>query len=231
MKMIKILMVLVIAAGLLGAGGEQPQPTPPVPQGKFSNFAILIDHSNEMNVNYKEQSKNFIAREVAGRMLNNIAKTGLPLNGAIYMYGIMAAENENRVLKVQRWKQFNLDEFKLALDKCEPQNGPSTLSQALRKLRSDITSEEKIGGWVAVFVLSAGNLSDIDDYEERAKELKQAYPNLCIYTIQIGPNEKGADNLDKVVKKGKCGWAVNADSLTTGLEVENYIRSIMLEQR
>jgi hypothetical protein len=227
MKVRNLLGTLVIAGLVLGVahnGVTQQQ------NRVFKNFVILIDQSSDMNVNYMEKSKNFVARDVAKRLLNNLAAMKKPVQGAIYEYGIQAADNENRVLRVEGWKDINkhATEFQLGVDKCQPQTGPSVLSVALRKLLHDMQNEPVVG-WTAVFILSAGNFTDVEkkaDVEDRAKELKQSHPELCIYTIQIGPNDKGQDTLEGITSKGKCGYHVNADSLSTGLETQNYITGI-----
>ena len=227
MKIMKLMGILVLAGLVLGVahnGVTQQQ------QRDFKNFAILIDQSSDMNINYMEKSKNFVARDVAKRLVNNLAALKRPIQGAIYEYGIQAKDNENRVLRVEGWKDISkhTEEFLLGVDKCQPQTGPSVLSVALRKLLHDMQNEPVVG-WTAVFILSAGNFTDVEkksDVEDRAKELKQSHPELCIYTIQIGPNDKGQDTLQAITEKGKCGYHVNADSLSTGLETQNYITAI-----
>ncbi len=218
MKILKTGLILVVAAMVLcgPAIGHS---------AGYKNFAILIDQSNEMHVNHNNKSKNFRARETAEKLLIHIAEVGVPLKGAIYMYGIQAAETENRVHKVQRWTPFELGAFKLGLGKVDKQYGPSTLSVALRKLSDDM-GHDGITGPTAVFVISGGNLSDVDSAENRAKELKQAHPDVCIYTILIGKSKLGGKNLGKVEKKGKCGFPVNGDSIKSGKDNRRYVEGI-----
>jgi hypothetical protein len=229
MKIVKMVLLLVMVGLVLGLA----------PSGETQNkkdykaFAILIDQSRDMNVNYKEQSKNFIAREVAKRMVNNLAGLKQPLQGAIYEYGIEAIKDKDKIERVMGWKDISQHEgeFVVAVDKCKAQMGPSSLSLVLKELRDDIRSEP-VNGYVAVFILSAGNFSDVvskDKVEKQAKELKDAHPELCIFTVQVGPNDKGQDTLEEIAKKGKCGYYVNADSLGTGLETQNYIQAIFLK--
>jgi OOP family OmpA-OmpF porin len=218
MKAIKTTLSLLVVAVVLGG----PRPAGGV--GPYTAFAVLIDQSFEMHDNYHNQSKNFIARDVAKRIINNIP-TDRPMKGAIYMYGIMAAENKNRVLTVMPWRGFNKDQFLFELGKVDKQDGPSTLSVALRYLKDDILSAG-INGWIAVFVISGGNHTDVDDAAQRAKELKQAHPDLCIFPVLVGKSKVGGKNLKEVADKGKCGFQINAESADSGEEVRRYLSLI-----
>jgi OmpA-OmpF porin, OOP family len=215
MKAMRTAVLLAVAALMLLA------PLVGRSAGPFTNFAILIDQSSEMDEVYNEQSKNFIARDVAKRLLNNIPDTP-GMKGAVYEYGIMAADNDNRVLRVHKWQLFERNDFLLSLDKVGRQSGPSVLSVALRKLKADML-EEPVQGWTAVFIISGGNQTDVDNAEDRAKELKQAHPETCIYTILVGKSKIGGKRLQEVEQKAKCGMQVSSDSVDKGEEVRRYI--------
>jgi OOP family OmpA-OmpF porin len=219
MKVLRTATVIAIAAVLLttlGAGKADA--------AKFQNFVLLVDQSGEMNKTYNQKSMNFIAREVAEKIINNIP-TDAPMQGAIYVYGVMAAKDHDKIQRVQMFSAFNRDKFKREFNnEAKPQSGPSSLSVALRETTGILQNAQ---GRTAVIIISGGNLTDTGEPSTEAINLKRAYrDNVCIFTILVGKSKKGGKFLNELTEKGGCGFPYSADSLSSGKQVKWYVKQI-----
>jgi OOP family OmpA-OmpF porin len=191
---------------------------------RFDNFVLLVDQSGEMDKNYNQQSLNFIARDVATRILNNIP-TEVPVQGAIYVYGVMAAENKDKIQRIQEFGPFNADKFKREFaNEAKRQSGPSSLSIAIREAH-DVLS--KVPGRTAVIIVSGGNLTDVGEPSTEAISMKRELQDrVCIFTILVGKSKQGGKFLNELTEKGGCGFPYSADSLHNGLQVQAYVKQI-----
>lgn len=209
-----IFVLFALALAVSPAHGAQQQ---------FDNFVLVVDQSAEMNKTYHDKSKHLIARETAREFIKNVP-TQVPIQGAIYMYGVMAAENENKIKRIYSMHPFNKSEFLKESKEMGIQTGPSSLSQALRAVRHDLND---VSGRTAIIIISGGNLSDVGEPGTETKKLKEKYgDNVCIFTILVGKIKKGGENLDDLVRKGKCGYAADAGSLDNAKKMERYAYSI-----
>lgn len=200
-------------------------------EAKFQNFVILLDQSSEMNVTYHNQSLNYLARDITKKLIRAIP-TDIPLTGAIYVYGVMAAENENRVQRIQNWKPFNTREFVESLkEEAKPQAGPSSLSVAFRHLRRDM-KEQKITGKTAVILISGGNFTDVGEPTTEYKNLRKEFGNdkICLFTILVGTSERGGKFLDELSDKGKCGFSTSADSISREHKLNRYVKKVFYKK-
>ncbi|HUT52883.1 MAG TPA: OmpA family protein [bacterium] len=219
MKVLKTVMVMAAAAVLLATLGAGKASA-----AKYDNFVLLVDQSAEMGKTYNQKSMNFIARDVATRILNNIP-TDASLQGAVYVYGVMAAKDQDKIQRVQMFGTFNKDKFQREFEnEAKPQKGPSSLSVALRETY-DVLS--KASGRSAVIIISGGNLTDTGEPSTEALQMKRGLgDNVCIYTILVGKSKQGGKFLNELTEKGGCGFPYSADSLSSGLQVQSYVKQI-----
>jgi OmpA-OmpF porin, OOP family len=214
MKHGKILAVLVALVFVFSALGNAMA-------AKTDNFVLLIDQSAEMQGKYQGKSKQLHARETAKRFIEKVP-TDIPVQGAIYMYGIMAAENDHKIKKIKGFTPFNRPGFKKALDGVKAQSGPSSLSIALKQAKKDMV-KKGVSGRTAVIIISGGNFSDVGEPGTEASKLKKKFgDDVCIYTIYIGKSEKGGKNLKELKKKGKCGVKKSLTGVNTSKEMQNF---------
>lgn len=220
MKVTRIVIAIIAVAAILVVVA----PTQAKAQARFQNFALLVDQSNEMNVNFDNKSKNHIARQIAKDFVEKIPND-IPLQGAIYMYGIMAAENENKILRIQKLAPFNSAQFKNAMkdeNTFKAQTGPSSLSIALREVGRDF---KNVSGRTVVVIISGGNLSDVGEPSTEAIKLRKELgkDNVCFWTILVGKNKQGGKNLQDIKDKTDCGHGVSGGSVDGGGEMKRYV--------
>ncbi|MBW1859476.1 MAG: OmpA family protein, partial [Deltaproteobacteria bacterium] len=101
--------------------------------------------------------------------------------------------------------------------------GNSPLCLAIDGASQDLQSTK---GDIAVIIVSDGKEMD-DAPVEAAKKMKCQYgKRVCIYTIQIGDCKVGKKLLDQVANAGGCGFSVNADDLSSGQGMANFVDAV-----
>ena len=241
MKIVKIAVTVAVAALLVvamtmpGVTKQKVKTKAEIKTGevlKADNFVLVIDQSNEMNVVWppgSKKSKAFIAKEIALGFLR--AVPDLPgIKGAIYMYGVLAKDAPNTVMRVMKMQNFQgkRASYVAAINtKVAANSGLSTMSWALKAVKDDLGN---VPGKTAVIIISGGNKSDWGKPSHEAADLKQTYgPRLCIWTVLVGQSSDGGRFLKGLVDDGKCGKANNADSLTTDHDFRKWSRDIFFE--
>ena len=222
MKASRIMFALVLVGLMLGAmdagaRGEQ----------KVNNFVILLDQSAEMNATYHSQSLNYLGREVTKRFLKDVPKD-ISLTGAIYIYGVMAAEG--KVLRVQGWKPFNANEFLNSLEEAKKQAGPSALSVAFKRVKKEM-KENNISGRTAIIVISGGNATDVGEPTTEFKALRKEFggENICLFTILVGKSKRGGQFLEELSDKGKCGFPTSAEAIDKDKAMARYAQRVFFK--
>ena len=222
MKASRILCAMVLAtlvlAGVAADAKEQ----------KRDNFVLLIDQSAEMNLTYHSQSLNYLARQTAEAFIRNIPKD-IPVKGAIYMYGIMAAETRDKVLTVKNFSPFNKAEFLSAMGEVKKQAGPSSLSIALNRARKDLT-EKGITGRTAIIVISGGNATDVGEPTTELVQLKKEHQDACLFPILVGKSKRGGEFLEELREKSKCGFATSAEAIDSEPKMSQYVENVFFKR-
>ncbi len=214
-KPICLIMALALVAVLIGADGANASRA-----ARYKNFALLVDQSFDMNKTFRNQSHNYLARKVSKIFCEELP-TDIGLKGAVYEYGLPS----NEVRTPQQWAGFNESNFVDAVESMKPRTGKANLSDALRALRDDLSSNG-ISGNLAVIIVSNGSLSDSDDPVKEAENLKNHYNGTaCIYTIQVGKSDRGGKQLQKIREAGgsACGFGTTSGSIDTAGNMEKFI--------
>jgi OOP family OmpA-OmpF porin len=64
---------------------------------------------------------------------------------------------------------------------------------------------------------------------ESVKKLKEAMGDkLCVYPIQVGQDKDGKKLMDELAKVGGCGFAVNADDISSSNAMADYVKKVFL---
>lgn len=232
MKIWKVAGVVLVAAMVVLAMSDpsvaRPRRVKPKPGQvqKTNNFALVLDMSAEMNVPWgpQGQSKAHYAKKIADGFIVAIPE-GIPVKGAIYFYGVLAADASNTVVRVVKMQELKRGVFRDALNhKIDRQEGLPTLSWALKMVKDDL---DGVQGRTAVIIISGGNKADWGKPSHEAQDLKRTYrDNVCIWTVLVGKSREGGRFLKGLVDDGKCGLATTADALESEKEIRRWTRSI-----
>jgi len=192
---------------------------------KAYNFVILIDQSLSMHDTYHGESKHRLARKCAKEFLRSVP-TNIPLKGAIYEYGIQAMDKDNRVLRIQNFKPFNLNQFIGNMHDVDSQGGPSNLSEALVRVRQDLGDMDK---QLAVIIISGGGFDP--KAVDEARNLKSATPfKVCWYTVLIGNSKLGGQFLSDIADTSKsCHETYNYDRLDNSAAMAKFSNKVFFK--
>jgi OOP family OmpA-OmpF porin len=218
-KYFGVLFVVMVAAVLIC------YTTPDAQAGgctaKVDNFLVILDASGSMGDVYKDSSKLTLAKETVNNM--NQAIPDLKLMGALRTFGIGVRAYQEKTALVYGVTEYTKEGLAEGVAKAKRAGGNSPLCMAIDGAIGDLQS---VNGDIALIIVSDGKEMD-DAPVEAAKKLKCQYGNrVCIYTVQIGDCKDGKKLLDKVASEGKCGFSVNADDLSSGQGMANFVDAV-----
>ena len=193
-----------------------------VPYGNnIENFMVIIDASASMSVYYKGFSKLNIAREILYKINQEIPKAGF--NAAIRTFGRSLWPLGKKTDLIYGLEKYSKKNFKTAINKISWSGGKSPLDNSINAANIDL---RKTTGKIALVIITDG--LDMDDSTIFAAEsIANHYKNrICVYTVMIGNNPKGARVMNSIVKSVGCGLSVNADDLDSKNKLNAFTQRI-----
>ena len=229
-------LFLAIAAGC--AGQKAYVPVDVMSQAKaeglvqkVDNFDVLIDRSASMNAKYQSGDRLDIAKQTTSEMAQTIP-ADLKLNSAIRQFGIgkIFAQEESTWL-TYGMTPFRNEDFQKALDKIANWGeGRTPMGRALAAAGDDLKGLS--GNSAIILVSDFEKLEGVDDIRPMSvmnniAKLKADYGDrLCIYPIHIDKDPMGETIVQEIVKDSKCGFAENAEKLTTPAAMAAYVKNV-----
>ena len=194
--------------------------------GKYSqnadNFDIIVDKTGSMGTDYNGVQKFVIEKTLVSKFNSYISD--LSLNGGLRTFG-------------QNYADFDVTKLEYGIVKYDPENlngviqnlrtpyGDSPLEAAILAAGNDLKGLQ--GKSALVILTDAVDMGDAP--VKAATSVKSQYgDNLCIYTVQIGNDEKGAKILDQIEKAGECGVSVKGDDLANDAAMSAFVERIFL---
>jgi len=243
MKIVYFQLLFIVAMGVLIAGCgaktsvEKPASqfqavdfNPQVRAGeyeqKMDNFIVILDTSGSMAKSYKGEVKLNTAREIVSRL--NATLPDLKLKGELRMFGRISTFSQQFTQSL--WGPGNYSKSGLdgGLQKVERGRGESPLNLAINAAAGDLGSFQ---GRTAAIIITDAN-KEYMNYGaavNAAKSLKGQYGGgLCIYTVQIGNDPEARKILDKIAEAGQCGFATNADQISSRGGMAAFVEQVFL---
>jgi OmpA-OmpF porin, OOP family len=224
-------LVLVVSLGAC-ATKQTPTPAPfqPVqlnPQEytkKVDTFVVVLDASSSMNEDYNGRPKIDLAKEIVARMNQTIPPLDYRAGLVAFGSGSCLDGNDSKVLYgVTSYRRADLA---AGLDSLKCAGGVSPMSEGIK------TSHERLQGsfgQTALIIVSDAKEIYEGGAIENAKKLKAAMGDkLCIYPIQVGRDAGGKKFMDELAKLGGCGFAVNADDISSPTAMADYVKKVFL---
>jgi OOP family OmpA-OmpF porin len=187
-----------------------------------NNFLIIFDKTGSMGSDYGGVQKLIIEKSRVSKFNRSIPD--LSLNAGLRTFG-------------QNYIDFDVTKLEYGIVKYDPES----LEGVIQKLRTPFGDSP-----LEAAILAAGNdlkavqgksalviFTDAVDMGnapvKAATSVKNQYgDNLCIYTVQIGNDEKGAKILDQIVKAGECGVSAKGDDLANDSAMNDFVERIFL---
>jgi len=190
-----------------------------------NNFEIIFDKSGSMGSDYAGVQKLVIEKSLVSKFNSYIPD--LNLNGGLRTFGQNYADFSVTRLEYGMTK-YGRESLEGVIRNLGSPFGDSPLEAAILAAGNDLKSLE--GKSALVIFTDAVDMGDAP--VKAATSVKSQYgDNLCIYTVQIGKDEKGSKVLDQIVQAGQCGVSVKGDDLADDTAMSNFVGKIFLAEK
>ena len=190
---------------------------------KVDNFLLIQDTSSTMseewnNTFYYDSSKLAISKDLAN-CLNNTLPDNFDVNAGMRVFGV-----ENGLL--YGMTKYKKEALSGAVNSLGKTGGVSPLGNAITNGSNDLSS---MSGNAAVIIFSDGLSNQGENPAGAASAMKEMYgDNVCIYTVHIGGDPKGARTLQQVADAGKCGYATDLATVGKAQGMNNFVADVFL---
>jgi OOP family OmpA-OmpF porin len=220
-----------------GCAAHQPDPAfepydfgPAVKEGKIDkkvdNFLILIDSTQSMAKVDVFRGQSRFQRAWDTVMNLGLTVPDLGYMGMIRVVGATPSLVSPKTALKYGPRIYTQETFKIAMEQINYAQGRTPLGNSLMMTVDDLSYS---AGPIAIIVVSDG-INDAGDPLAAAGKLKKAYGDrICIYTVQIGTDQKGGSLLKQVAQKGGCGFATTEEELSTPLGMARFVEQVFLK--
>jgi OmpA-OmpF porin, OOP family len=229
----KILFPFLVFVLLMGCATQKASPfvkagdlSMKLKSGKYiqnaNNFEIIFDKTGSMGSDYAGVQKFIIEKSLVSKF--NTYIPDLNLNGGLRTLGQNYADFD--VTKIEYGVvQYDPQKLDWVIQELRTPYGDSPLEVAILAAGNDLKTFP--GKSALVIFTDAVDMGDAP--VKAATSVKSQYgDNLCIYTVQIGNDEKGAKILNQIVKAGQCGVSVKGDDLADDAAMNALVERIFL---
>jgi OOP family OmpA-OmpF porin len=187
-------------------------------------FVVLMDASSSMAEKYQGGHKITLAKKV----VSGINETLPPIDAkaALVAFGSGECLDKQHALALFGPAPYNRGEMAAGLDSLKCVGGTSPMYDGVelsgQKLQESL-------GQVALVVVSDGEDINQDAVITSVQNLKDAMGDrLCIYTVQVGDDSKGAKLMKGIADVGACGFSVNADEISDPAAMADFVTKVFL---
>ena len=233
-RILATVLALVLVVSLGGCATKQtptPAPFQPVqlnPQEytkKVDTFVVVLDASSSMNEDYNGRPKIDIAKEIVARMNQTIPP--LDYRAGLVAFGSGSCLDGKDAKVLYGLTSYRRADLAAGLDSQKCAGGVSPMSEGIKTSHANVL-QGNLGQTALIIVSDAKEI-----YEggaiENLKKLKEAMGDkLCVYPIQVGPDKGGKKFMDDLTKLGACGFAVNADDISSPTAMADYVKKVFL---
>ena len=197
--------------------------------GKYTqnanNFEIIFDKTGSMGSDYAGVQKLVIEKSLVSKFNSYIPD--LSLHAGLRTLGQNYLDFDVTKLEYGMTK-YDLESLNGVIQKMDNPFGDSPLEAAILAAGNDL--KELHGKSALIIFTDAVDMGDAP--VKAATSVKRHYGDrLCIYTVQIGNDEKGAKILDQIVKAGRCGVSVKGADLADDSAMGDFVKRIFLAHK
>jgi OmpA-OmpF porin, OOP family len=191
---------------------------------KVDTFVVVLDASSSMNEDYNGRPKIDLAKEIVARMNQTIPP--LDYRAGLVAFGSGACLDGKDAKVLYGLTSYRRAELAAGLDSQKCAGGVSPLSEGIKTSHANLLQGNL--GQTALIIVSDYKEIYESGAIENLKKLKDAMGDkLCIYPIQVG-KDKGGKFMEDMAKLGGCGFAVNADDISSPNAMADYVKKVFL---
>lgn len=193
---------------------------------KVDNFMVIFDASSSMFESYQGKLKINIAKDFIYQMNETIPD--LNLNGALRTFGQSEEVSTKKTVLLYGIARHTKAGLRQGIDAIKGIGGTTPMAAGIQDSSEDLESAR---GKIAVILVSDG--TDLDNMPvEAAKAMKRQYgERLCIYSVLVGDDPKGAALMKKLAEASQCGFSVNAHDVSTSNAMAEFVEKVYLTKQ
>jgi OOP family OmpA-OmpF porin len=232
-RSLAIVLAWALVVALTGCATKQtPTPAPFQPMQlnpdayvkKVDSFVVVMDASQSMTEDYKGRSKFDQAKELVTHMNQTIPP--LDYRAGVVAFGSGSCLDGKDAKVLYGMTSYRRAELQAGLDSQKCASGNTPLSEGIAASHSSLQT----GSFGRTALIVVSDFQEI--YEggaiEKAMKLKEVMGDkLCIYPIQVGQAGK-RKFADELAKLSGCGFAVNADEISSPNAMADYVKKVFL---
>jgi len=192
-------------------------------QPGVDNFMILFDSSSSMGDRYNNQEKLAVAKAVVSSM--NLTLPELNFNAGMRTFGHSSAVSREPSVLVYGLTKYTTAGLGSAIDGVTHAGGTTPLGSAIVGAHEDLKG---VGGKIALIIVSDGKDLLHDPKASLDAMAADFSGRLCVYTILVGDDARGAASLQQLAATTGCGFASTADSLAPASEMAAFVEKVFL---
>ncbi len=233
----KLFLPCLLALALFAMGCAQKAPSLSLPSfhaktfapaaydSKVDNFIVILDASSSMTDGAHNGEKFAIAKALAHRLNQTLPELGQ--TGGLRTFGHHDAVSTNATERFYGMATYTSAGLASGLDKVTQAGGTSPMAKAIAATQADLKSLS--GSRNAVVLITDG--LDMEGSVKSAQALKNAFPDICFYPVQVGDKAEGRMRLQQIAKIGQCGFFSTADELLTPAGMAQFVEKAFLTQK
>jgi len=232
-RRLEIFLALTLVVALTGCATKQtPTPAPFQPMQlnpdayvkKVDNFVVVLDASQSMTEDYKGRSKFDQAKQLIANMNQTIPP--LDYRAGLVAFGSGSCLDGKDAKVLYGMSSYRRADLQAGLDSQKCAGGVTPMSEGVAASHGALQTSTL--GRTALIVVSDFKEVYEGGVIEKAKKLKEALGDkLCIYPIVVG-QDRGKKFADELAKFGGCGFAVNADDISSPNAMADYVTKVFL---
>ena len=192
---------------------------------KVDTFVVVLDASQSMTETYNGRSKINLAKDIVAHMNQTIPP--LDYRAGLVAFGSGSCLDDKDAKVLYGLTSYRRAELAAGLDSLKCAGGVSPMSEGIKTSHTNLLQGNL--GQTALIIVSDYKEIYEGGVIENLKKLKDAMGDkLCIYPILVGQDKGGKKFMEDIAKLGGCGFAVNADDISSPNAMADYVKKVFL---
>lgn len=190
------------------------------------NFLVIFDASSSMAKLNNGQEKFTVAKAFVDRMNQTIPEMGQ--NYGFISFGHDPSITRKPILADDGLKTYTTAGLNASLESIPVAGGTSPLDKAIAAASMNL---DGVLSKTALIIVTDGKDLSPESIQNAKKLNDKMGSGLCIYTVLVGNDVKGAALMEEISNVGTCGFSSNAEDLIQGPAMAEFVEKVFLKER
>ncbi len=232
-----VVLALVLVGSLAGCAAKHKfppesftpvQPGPEMYSKKVDTFIVVLDTASSMETTYRKRLEADRAQETVARMNRMIPP--LAYRAGLLAFDAGSCMSCEDALVLYGPAPYHRDEFAAGLASYStPEEAKRLVALGGGNAASRYIQQGNPGRIALIVVSDSENILHGRAYRTVQKLSGTLGDRLCVYPILMNRDHDARRVMDQIVNISGCGFAVNADDISTPDDMARYVKEIFLE--